>query len=408
MLIEKSQVVIGAVTAAVVAAGTVFAVGATAGMFEPGDDISADFTDAAALQTGDFVFVAGHRAGRVSNIELDGATARVDFTLTAPEIPADSTVDIILQSTLGRRALKVTPGTSSQMLQDGDHIPVERTGTPVDLPELGDRSAELLGGVDVEALQDLTTALADVTDGAADDVEALLVGVEDVTRIVSERRDEIESVLENAEIVVDAAAQKDQEIVTIIDEFGSVLNRLVDRRDDISRLLAETARSSTVTADLVDERRDQIDRVLTALHQDLQIVDDHQVDLAHTLTTMAAGLEGFASIGYQQGDAKVDNPHWGNVFTTGLGSIGVGALMDCGGAIDELFTDVIGPDPRCEEIEGDQRSPGDGPPRDDRDPGDSETELPPLEPDELIDSLTRGQSGAEGLGSFLEGPGGAL
>jgi phospholipid/cholesterol/gamma-HCH transport system substrate-binding protein len=408
MLIEKSQVVIGFVTAAVVAAGTVFAVGATAGLFEPGDDISADFTDAAALQTGDFVFVAGHRAGRVSAIELDGATARVDFTLTAPEIPADSTVDIILQSTLGRRALKVTPGTSTEMLEDGDHIPVERTGTPVDLPELGDRSAELLGGVDVEALQDLTTALADVTDGAEEDVEALLVGVEDVTRIVSERRDEIASVLENAEVLVDAAAQKDQEIVTIIDEFGSVLNRLVARRDDISRLLAETARSSTATADLVAERRDQIDHVLAALHEDLQLVDEHQVDLAHTLTTLSLGLEGFSSIGYQQGDAKVDNPHWGNVFTTGLGSIGVGALLDCGGAVDQLFTDVIGPDPRCEEIEGDQRSPGDGPPADDRDPGDSETELPPLEPDELIDDLTSGESGAAGLGSFLEGPGGAL
>ena len=406
MLIERSQALIGTIAAVVVGAGTVFAVGATAGMFEPGDELSADFTDAAALETGDFVFVAGHRAGRVTGIELDGATARVDFTLTAPEIPADSTVDIILQSTLGRRALKITPGSSSEVLAHGDHIPVERTGTPVDLPELGDRGAELLGGVDVDALQELTTALADVTDGAADDVEALLTGVEDVTRIVSERRDEIAAVLDNAETVVDAAAQKDQEIVTIIDEFGSVLDRLVDRRDDITRLLTETAASSTATADLVEERRDQLDHVLDQLNRDLQVVDDHQVDLAHTLTALSAGFEGFASIGYQQGDAKVDNPTWGNVFTTGLGSVGVGALLDCGGAIDTLLTDVIGPDPRCDEIPDEDRSPGGGPPADDRETGEGGLELPPLEPDELIDTLTRGLSGSEGLGSFLSGPGG--
>jgi phospholipid/cholesterol/gamma-HCH transport system substrate-binding protein len=405
MLIERSQALIGGITAVVVAAGTVFAVGATAGMFEPGEEIEAEFTDAAALQNGDFVFVAGHRAGRVTDIELNGETATVGFTLTAPEIPADSTVDIILQSTLGRRALKVTPGTSSEILTDGDRIPVERTGTPVDLPELGDRSAELLGGVDVEALQELTTALADVTDGAADDVGALLEGVEDVTRIVSERRDEIESVLENTETVVDAAAQKDQQIVAIIDDFGSVLSRLVDRRDDISRLLRETASASTTTADLVEERRGQIDEVLAELHRDLQLVDEHQVDLSHTLTTLALGLEGFASIGYSHGDERRDNPYWGNVFTTGLGSVGVGALLDCGGAIDELFSDILGPDPRCEEVEEGQRSPSDAPAVDDRDTGEGDgVELPPLEPDELLDSLTR--TGSQSLSSFLSGPGG--
>jgi ABC-type transporter Mla subunit MlaD len=51
--------------------------------------------------------------------------------------------------------------------------------TPVDLPELGDRSAELLGEVDVDAMQELTTALADVTEGNREDVEALLDGIED-------------------------------------------------------------------------------------------------------------------------------------------------------------------------------------------------------------------------------------
>jgi phospholipid/cholesterol/gamma-HCH transport system substrate-binding protein len=404
MLIERSQAVIGLISAVVVGAGATFGVLATAGMFEPGDLIHAEFDDAAGLQEGDFVFVAGHRAGRVMAVELDGDNALAEFTLTAPEIPADSTVDVIIQNTLGRRALKVTPGSSSTMLAEGDVIPIDRTGSPVDLPELGDRSAELLGGVDVESLQDLTTALANVTDGAHDDVETLLEGVEDVSRIVSERREEISSVLEHAETVVDAAAEKDQQIVAIIDDFGSVLDRLVDRRGDISRLLTETAASSTATADLVEERREQIDHVLSQLHGDLRVVDSHQVDLAHTFSTLAAGLEGFAGIGYQGGEARRDNPYWGNVFTTGLGAVGVGALLDCNGAIDVLLTDLMGPDPRCEGEPGENPTPGDGPPRED-DP-DSGPGLPPLEPDELLDSLLRPQTTEESLGSFLNAPGG--
>jgi phospholipid/cholesterol/gamma-HCH transport system substrate-binding protein len=403
MLIERSQVVIGAVAAVVVGGGATFGVLATAGMFEPGEKISAEFTDAAGIQEGDFVLVGGHRAGRVMDVSLEGSVARAEFTLTAPEIPADSTVDVIIQNTLGKRALKITPGTSSTVLTDGDEISVDRTGTPVDLPELGDRSEELLGGVDVDSLQDLTTALADITDGAHDDVEKLLTGVEDVSRIVSDRREEISDVLEHAETFVDAAADKDQEIVAIIDDFGSVLDRLVDRREDISRLLRETAASSTTTADLVEERRDQIDHVLAQLHQDLRVVDERQVDLAHTFSALAAGLEGFAGIGYQGGDAQRDNPHWGNVFTTGLGSVGVGALLDCNGALDVLLTDLMGPDPRCEREPGENPTPGDGPPREDDEDDDGET-LP--DPGDVLDPIPDPPTTGESLSSFLSGPGG--
>lgn len=403
MLIERSQAIIGAVTAVVVGAGAAFGVLATAGMFEPGDLIAAEFSDAAGIQEGDFVLVAGHRAGRVMDVGIDGPVARVEFTLTAPEIPADSTVDIIIQNTLGRRALKITPGTSSTILEDGDEIDLERTGTPVDLPELGDRSEELLGDLDVESLQEVTTALADVTDGAHDDVERLLQGLEDVSRIVSERRDEISDVLEHAETVVDATAQKDQELVAIIDDFGSVLDRLVDRRDDISRLLSETAASSTATADLIEERREQIDHVLAELHRDLQVVDAHQVDLGHTFSTLAAGIEGFAGIGYQGGEAKRDNPHWGNVFTTGLGSVGLGALLECNGALDVLLTDLMGPDPRCEQDPDENPTPGDGPPREDD--GDEGGDLLPA-PGGPAGSLPASPSTGESLSSFLSGPGG--
>ena len=405
MLIERSQALIGAIAVLVVGAGSVFAVGATAGMFEPGKMIRAEFSDAAGIESGDFVFVAGHRGGRVQDVELAGSNAEVTFTLTAPEIPADSTVDVIISNTLGRRALEVTPGTSSRVLADGDEIPLERTGTPVDVPELGDRSAQLLGEVNAEAMQELTSALADVTEGAEQDVAALLEGIEDVSAIVAERRDEIGDVIAHAETVVDAAADKDAEIVAIIDDFGHVLDRLVDRRGDITRLLEETAASSTASADLIEEQRAQIDTVLAELHQDLRVVDDHQVDLAHSLMTLAVGFEGFASIGYSGGDAQRDNPFWGNVFATGLGSVGVGALLECNGAIDTALTELLGPDPRCEQDPGANPTPGDGPPRDDAD-GRGGTELPPVEPDRLLDGLLGGGT-TESLTSFLSGPGGA-
>jgi phospholipid/cholesterol/gamma-HCH transport system substrate-binding protein len=403
-MLERNQFVVGLVVIVLVAIGTAFAVGATAGLFVEGEPMTASFTDAAGLESDDFVFVGGHRAGTVTDVEIDGDQVEVSFTLTVEEMPEDSMAEITLSSALGRRGLTIVPGTASSHLEAGSHIPLARTSTPVDLPEFGDRSAELLDELDVDAFRELTTALADVTEGNREEVQELLEGLEAVTTIVSDRREEIEAVLDRATVVIDATASKDAELIRIIDDFGFVLNRLVDRRDDISRLLRETATTSTLTADLVAERRDQIDRVLASFSQDLAIIDRHQVDLAHTLPYLGAGLEGFAGIGYSGGDARTDNPRWGNVFTTGLGQIGVGALLDCGGAIDVLFTDLLGPDPRCDGQGVETQGPEESPPVEDDGSGGDPTLPLPSPGASTSNDLGERVSDGEALRSFLDAP----
>ena len=412
-MLQRSQPLVGLVVILLIAVGTAFAVGATAGLFVDGEPMQAEFTDAAGLESGAFVYVGGHRAGIVTGVDIDGGSVMVDFTLTVEEIPEDSMAEITLTSALGRRGLTIVPGSSSSFLEEGSVIPVDRTVTPVDLPELGDEGAELLGEVDVDALQDLTTALGDITDGNREDVQALLEGVEDVTTIVVDRRDEIEAVLDRATTIVEAVNSKDQELVALIDDFGSVLSRLVDRRADVTRLLQETAATSTLTAELLEERRAQIDRTLASFTEDLELIDRHQVDLAHTLAYLPAGLEGFAGIGYSGGEAQIDNPTWGNVFATNLGSIGVGSLLECNGALDQLFTDLLGPDPRCEQQ-------GDGPPAQGPQPsppatGDDASPLPPVtipDLDPLLDDLRRPLENGDVLDRLLGLPesllGGAL
>ncbi len=349
MLLERNQVIIGLVVMVVLAIGTAFAVGASGGMFKPGEEVQAEFADAAGLGSGDFVFVAGVRVGEVLDVTIDGDIARATFTVTSDGVPADSGAAIFVRNTLGKRAIRLEPGDSSEYLTGGDVIPVDRTTTPVDLPELGDRSAELLGQVNVDALQDLVTALADVTEGNREDVTALLDGLDKVTAVVSDRKEELGSLIDRAEVLIDAAADKDQDIVRIIDAFGSTLDRLAARRDDITRLLRETASTTDITADLIADRRTQLDRILGELDQDLQIVDDHQVDLAHALAYAGVGVRGFSSIAYQGGPAKADTPGWGNVFVTGLGEAGVQALLGCGGTLDDALTQLLGPDPNCED-----------------------------------------------------------
>ncbi len=349
MMLERNQAIIGLVVSALIAVGTFWAISASSGAFRPGTPMSAEFTDAAGLERDDFVMVAGVRAGRVEKVRIDGDKVVVDFRLDAPEIAADSTAEIYLTGALGRRAIRINPGGSSEVFEDGDVIPLSRTSTPIDLPELGDETVELLAEANVRALDELLSALADITEGQQQNLADVFDGVQRLASVVEDRRDDIATVLDRGLVVVDAIEDKDRELVTIIDRFGSTLSRLVERREDVTRLLTETAAASNLVADLVEDRRGQLDRVLDELARDLAIVDAHQIDLAHIFAYGGVSFEGFASIGYQLSDAKVDNPTWGNVFVTEAGAVGIDPIFGCGGDIDQALTMLIGPDPQCEE-----------------------------------------------------------
>lgn len=349
MLLERNQAVIGIVIVIVIAIGTAFAVGATGGLFVPGERYQADFSDAGGLEEGNFVFIAGVRVGQVTGVELLEDRVRVEFSSEAPPFPVDSSADIIIQNAVGKRAIRINVGSAGEKVSPGFRIPLERNGDPVDLPQLGDESAELLTELDVAKLQELTTALADIADTSNEDLSRLLVGIEDVSQIIVDRRTELERLLQEGSDLITAVDEVDQDIVRIIDAFGSTLDRLDERRGDVQRLLTETVDATDTANALLLDREQQIDQLLTDLHTDLEVVDAHQVDLAHVLAYDGVALEGFAAIGYNSGDAKLDNPSFGNVNLTEIGPVGVQELLGCGGLLDQVFTGLIGPDPRCDD-----------------------------------------------------------
>lgn len=355
MLMERNQVIIGVIFSLILIAGTVLGIMFDRSWIAGGYNITAYFSDAAGLQAGDNVLIAGVRSGAVQSVTLtgDGDEGYVQAVLRveAP-MPADTSASIILQNFLGKRAVMLRAGTAwDDQLAEGDEIPVEHTDTPVDFTELNQESVDLLRGTDVDALRQLISSVADVTEGQREEVERLLDGLQRFTQVVAERRDDLATLIDRSEDIFGTLSDKDQEILTIIDRFGSTLDMLAERREDIERLLEETARSSNLAADLVADQREQLDRVLDELHTDLEIIDAHQVDLAHVMAYGGVSFEGYANIA-RQGEG--DNPYWTNIFAQSQGEVGVDALVGCGGAIDDLLDQVFGEDPRtCEEQDAD-------------------------------------------------------
>jgi phospholipid/cholesterol/gamma-HCH transport system substrate-binding protein len=350
MLLERNLVRIGAIAAIVIAAGTLFALLMTRGLFERGHEIHAVFSDAAGLAVDDDVLVAGVRSGRVTAVEINNGAAEVTF-IVAEDLPRDTRARIMVQNLLGRRQLHLVAGGDwTELLRDGDTIPMERTSTPVDVPEFSEEQELLAREIDEEALQAIVTALADITEGQREQVDDLLDGVGRVATVVADRREELRDTIDGTERFFRAFRDRDDEIVRIIDAFGSTLDLLADRRADVQQVIRGTADASEALTGLVVAERARIDRVLGRLHEDLRIVDRNQVDIAHFFAYSGVALKGFASVGYASPDESEDTPYWANMHADTVGTVGPDPLFGCGGAFDRLLDETIGEDPRtCEE-----------------------------------------------------------
>ncbi|HWC31967.1 MAG TPA: MCE family protein, partial [Actinomycetota bacterium] len=340
-LLERNQRVIGTLALLVILGGTAFALLLQGGFLTQKYRVTALFTDAAGVREGDNLTVAGLVAGRVEAVRVEGGQVAMELGVQEDVgLPADSRAEVVVETLLGRKSVALLPGDSEEPLEDGDVIPLERTTTPVDIPEFNDISVELLEASDAEALETFLEDVSEITKGKAQEVQALIRGLEQVTAAVDARRDELEGLIDSLRVVSTTLGQRDQTIVSLIDNLDVVLGNLAERQDALERLLVATAGATHETADLVRRNRLVLDDTLRFLHRDLRVLDRHQIDIAAAISYLENGVQGYQGVGYSQctrpGVGCVPNA-WANIFIQSLGPLGVDAIVGECGLVDKLF-----------------------------------------------------------------------
>ena len=367
-ILERNQRVIGLVALVLIITGTALALLLQGGLLTPSYRVTAMFTDAAGIRSGDLVTVAGLQAGRVDQVRVDDGRVAMDLAVDRDvELPADSSAEIVIETLLGRKSVALIPGGGTDRLAEGDVIPLERTVTPIDIIELNDISVDLLEASDAEAFEDFLRELATITKGKARDVRTLVEGLGRVTAAVDARRDELTGLIDSLRILSRTFGQRDQRLVSLIDNLDVLLGDLATRQDDLVALLENTDLASHEIADLVRRNRDALDATLESLHSTLQVFDRHQLDLAAGIAYLNQAVEGYSSVGYSAGGTFPNE--WANIFVQSLGPVGVDALVGKCGLVDQLFDEFFGAD--CSTAggggagspasEGPRGGPGDAP-----------------------------------------------
>ena len=208
--------------------------------------LHARLASAEGLDAGSAVEMAGVRVGAVNSIRIEDGSAIVDLGMDpAFKLPIDSKVLVASRGILGDTVMKVSSGTSDQMLVNDDWIEV--TEPPPSLAELQDQ----LGTVadDVQAITGSLRSLLD-SEETRGSVQAILTNIEgfteDINGITDRNQGDLDAVIDNMRVLSEQLTLLVQESrPEIADEMVSIkratetLNRGLERIENIAAKIDE-------------------------------------------------------------------------------------------------------------------------------------------------------------------------
>jgi phospholipid/cholesterol/gamma-HCH transport system substrate-binding protein len=350
---DRSPYAVGLVSVLVIGllTGFAFAVGLLH-LLEDTYTVRAEFSDAAGLKSGDDVRLAGVKVGRVTGVSADRETGTIVVSMAIDsgiELRDQATAEISLATLLGARYVKlddamegereldgfcgdVDEATAEERCRDGAPlITFDRAGdrVPFDIFRLTRIATEGIQELDTEAVNELVTDLADVTEGRREPLTELVTTIDDVSTAITDRDAELGELLARAEELSATLAEKDDTLVALIDQSRAILALLDQRRAELAAALGEGATAVTGLADLIEANEVQLDRILDNLHPTLAVVAGEIDDVDRGLAWAGPGF-------YNQSLAGSHGP-WLDIFVRGLGP-----------DIAAVLCDVLAPTGECQ------------------------------------------------------------
>mgnify|MGYP001156541727 CR=1 FL=1 len=272
---ERSPLAIGIVGAAAVSAVVVGALQyQNLPLVNQVNSYSAYFADAGGLFTGATVEVSGYPAGRVSDIELDGAAVLVRFTVDKNITMGELTeAGIKTKSLLGTKMLAVIPHGGGRL--DGP-IPMSRTVSPYQLPDaLGDL-ADTISGLDTDQLSDSLSTVSEAFAHTPEELRDAVQGVARFAQTLNERDAQLRKLLDDAAKATGVLAHRSDQVARLISDTNALLAQLRTQSDAVNQIWVNISAAAQQLKGFIAENRQQLRPALDKLNGVLAIVDNRK------------------------------------------------------------------------------------------------------------------------------------
>ena len=272
--------------------------------------VSADLRDAAGLQPGNEVRVAGVKVGHVTAISLTDDSARVQLEIEKDiRLPQETRLEVKLKTILGQKFVDLQfpkgyveaasggndpSGATEGYLADGAVIPREQTKIPFEIYQAANEGTQLLSGIDKKALRRLLVVLSGTADQSKEELAHALSSLSHAAGVLSPKSKDISQLLRNSKKVTASLAGSDTDIEGILDRASNVLGTLADRRQTITSLLAATNDLTLNLGLLIKDARGSIDLGTADLNTILATVQSESKSIDAALADFGVAQEMFA------------------------------------------------------------------------------------------------------------------
>jgi len=265
---ERNQTVIGAIGIVVILAMMVGAFKADQlPIIGAGDIYYADFSEVGGLHPGNEVRVAGVSVGKVEDIKLEGAHAKVTFKLDkGTDLGNDTSAQIKVRTLLGANYLGLVPAGTGELAK-GTHIPDSRTEEPYDIVDAFSELSTTTDQIDLTQVSDALNALADISTKTPVEFRGAIRGVSDLSANLAARDAQINTLLSNLRRVSKVLNDEGPDLTKLFKDAAVLFDAISDRRKTVHRLLVSTEAISKALVDFIDASRADLKPVLNQLEK---------------------------------------------------------------------------------------------------------------------------------------------
>jgi virulence factor Mce-like protein len=235
---------------------------------------TAEFLQAASLETGNRVTIAGIEVGHVAGVKLDGDHVEADVMVRNNiHLGADTKAAIKVATILGSRYLELVPDGPDAL--PNKTISLAHTEVPYDLQSLLNDATNTFDQVDSDQFAQSLTVLGKQLDGLPALVPQAMANLHALSSIIADRRDQLGTLLKSTQQIANTLWSQQADLGNLTDQAQDLIGALVARQDAFHAMLHALTNLVDSLDKIVVNDRPMLDDMLTNLRELTNMVGQH-------------------------------------------------------------------------------------------------------------------------------------
>ena len=255
---------------------------------------TAQFLQAAALQVGNPITIAGIPVGEITSMKLAGDHVEAGLKVRDDvALGAESSASIKITTILGSRYLALQPAGEGAV--PDNTFDLEHTEVPYDLQEALSDVTTTYEQVDSDRFAETLGVLGKQLQTLPPVVPQALANTQTLATIIAERRDQLGSLLKTTETVTNTLRRQQSTIGDLVRQGNSLVGEFVSRRATFHAMMAALTNLIETLSGIVIDDRPELEELLKNVHELSGMLAQHDDLLRSTLQSGPVALRGLAN-----------------------------------------------------------------------------------------------------------------